>query len=287
MPIPDVALEQMREAADADIDFAAVAAYEKRFRHDVMAHVHAFGDAAPAAKGFIHYGATSCYVTDNAELVLMREGLALLRAKVVDALHELADFAREWRDAAHARLHAPAAGAAHHRRQARDALDAGSRARPRRARSPRRDAALSRREGDDGDAGVVPRDLRRRPRQGARARPACHRGDGVRVRRSPSAGRRTRASSTRRCSSSSPASPPAPPSSPRTCACCRPLGRSRSRSRRSRSGRRRWPTSGTRCAASGSTRSPASCRRSSRTPTRRTRCSTSSARSTTRPTAAW
>ena len=97
VPIPDLAIEQMREAATADIDFAAVAAYEKRFRHDVMAHVHAFGDAAPAAKGFIHYGATSCYVTDNAELVLMREGLALLRAKVVDALHELADFAREWR----------------------------------------------------------------------------------------------------------------------------------------------------------------------------------------------
>ncbi|MCC7323267.1 MAG: adenylosuccinate lyase, partial [Gemmatimonadaceae bacterium] len=76
----------------------AVASYEKRFRHDVMAHVHAFGDVAPAARGFIHYGATSCYVTDNAELILMREGLALLRAKVVDALRELAGFARTWRD---------------------------------------------------------------------------------------------------------------------------------------------------------------------------------------------
>jgi adenylosuccinate lyase len=81
-----------------DIDFAAVASYEKRFRHDVMAHVHAFGDVAPAARGFIHYGATSCYVTDNADLILMREGLALLRAKVVDALRELAGFARTWRD---------------------------------------------------------------------------------------------------------------------------------------------------------------------------------------------
>jgi len=81
-----------------DIDFTAVASYEKRFRHDVMAHVHAFGDVAPAARGFIHYGATSCYVTDNAELILMREGLALLRAKVVDALRELAGFARTWRD---------------------------------------------------------------------------------------------------------------------------------------------------------------------------------------------
>lgn len=94
--IPDDAIAQMRAHLD-DIDFAAVAAYEKRFRHDVMAHVHAFGDVAPAAKGFIHYGATSCFVTDNADLLLMREGLALLRAKVVDTLRELAAFARTWR----------------------------------------------------------------------------------------------------------------------------------------------------------------------------------------------
>ncbi|MBK6455750.1 MAG: adenylosuccinate lyase [Gemmatimonadetes bacterium] len=97
VPIPDEAISQMRAHLD-DIDFTAVASYEKRFRHDVMAHVHAFGDVAPAARGFIHYGATSCYVTDNAELILMREGLALLRAKVVDALRELAGFARTWRD---------------------------------------------------------------------------------------------------------------------------------------------------------------------------------------------
>lgn len=96
VPIPDEALTQMRAHLD-DIDFAAVAGYEKRFRHDVMAHVHAFGDVAPAARGFIHYGATSCYVTDNAELILMREGLGLLRAKVVDAIRELASFARTWR----------------------------------------------------------------------------------------------------------------------------------------------------------------------------------------------
>ena len=58
-----------------DIDFDAVAAYERRFRHDVMAHVHAFGDVAPAAVPFIHLGATSAYVTDNADLILMRRGL--------------------------------------------------------------------------------------------------------------------------------------------------------------------------------------------------------------------
>lgn len=96
VPIPDEAIAQMRVHLD-DIDFAAVASYERRFRHDVMAHVHAFGDVAPAARGFIHYGATSCFVTDNAELLLMREGLAILRAKVMDALRELAHFARTWR----------------------------------------------------------------------------------------------------------------------------------------------------------------------------------------------
>ena len=97
VPIPDEALAQMRATVDA-IDFAAVAAYERRFRHDVMAHVHAYGDVAPAARGFIHYGATSCYVTDNAELLLMREGLGILRAKLVDAMRDLAGFARAWRD---------------------------------------------------------------------------------------------------------------------------------------------------------------------------------------------
>jgi len=94
--IPDDAIRQMREHVD-DIDFDAAAEYERRFRHDVMAHVHAFGDAAPAARGFIHYGATSAYVTDNADLILMRRGLALLRAKIVGILRTLGDFAREWR----------------------------------------------------------------------------------------------------------------------------------------------------------------------------------------------
>jgi adenylosuccinate lyase len=95
--IPDEALAQMRAHLD-DIDFAAVAGYERRFRHDVMAHVHAFGDVAPAARPFIHLGATSCYVTDNAELVLMRRGLGLLRDQCVEALRSLEAFARAWRD---------------------------------------------------------------------------------------------------------------------------------------------------------------------------------------------
>jgi adenylosuccinate lyase len=96
VPIPDDALAQMRAHLD-DVDFDAVAAYERRFRHDVMAHVHAFADVAPAARPFIHYGATSAFVTDNADLILMRRGMTLLRAKLVRALRALATFAREWR----------------------------------------------------------------------------------------------------------------------------------------------------------------------------------------------
>lgn len=94
--IPDQALTQMRDHLD-DIDFYAVAAYERRFRHDVVAHIHAFGDAAPAAKPFIHLGATSAFVTDNADLILMRRGLDLLRGKIIQIVRSLAAFAREWR----------------------------------------------------------------------------------------------------------------------------------------------------------------------------------------------
>jgi len=96
VPVPDEAIAQMR-AHLTDIDFGAVAAYERRFRHDVMAHIHAFGDVAPAAKGFIHYGATSAFVTDNADLIMMRRGMELLRVKILNVLRTLSSFAREWR----------------------------------------------------------------------------------------------------------------------------------------------------------------------------------------------
>jgi len=95
--IPGAALEQMREHLD-DVDLGAVATYERRLRHDVMAHIKAFADVAPAAGPFIHLGATSAYVTDNADLILIRRGLQLLRAKVVRVLRALDAFAREWRD---------------------------------------------------------------------------------------------------------------------------------------------------------------------------------------------
>jgi adenylosuccinate lyase len=97
VPMPAGALEEMRANLDT-IDFVAVAGYERRFRHDVMAHVHAFGDVAPAARGVIHLGATSAFVTDNADLILLREGLRLLLAKVVGVLRALATFAHRWRN---------------------------------------------------------------------------------------------------------------------------------------------------------------------------------------------
>ena len=95
--IPGEAIEQMRAHLD-DIDFDAVAAYERRFRHDVMAHVHAFGDVAPAAKPFIHLGATSAYVTDNADLILMRRALELLDGRVLSVLRSLAAFSEKWKN---------------------------------------------------------------------------------------------------------------------------------------------------------------------------------------------
>ncbi len=94
--IPPEAIVEMRAHLD-DIDFAKVADYEKRFRHDVMAHVHAFGEVAPAARGVIHLGATSAYVTDNGDLIQMRRGLALLRERLVTVLDALGKFARAWR----------------------------------------------------------------------------------------------------------------------------------------------------------------------------------------------
>jgi adenylosuccinate lyase len=95
--IPAAAISEMKQHLD-DIDFAKVAEYEKRFRHDVMAHVHAFGEAAPAAKGVIHLGATSAYVTDNADLIQMQRGLGLLRARLVSVLRTLSKFAMKWKE---------------------------------------------------------------------------------------------------------------------------------------------------------------------------------------------
>lgn len=91
------ALQQMEANLD-NIDFNRAADWEKRLRHDVMAHVHTFEEAAPAAKGIIHLGATSQYVVDNADLILMRDGMNLLCGRLANAIDALADFAIKWKD---------------------------------------------------------------------------------------------------------------------------------------------------------------------------------------------
>ena len=90
--------EQVDELAAhiTDIDYEAAEKREHEVRHDVMAHVYAYGKAAPSAAGIIHLGATSCYVTDNADLVLYRDGLKYLRGQLLSVMVNLAAFAREY-----------------------------------------------------------------------------------------------------------------------------------------------------------------------------------------------
>jgi adenylosuccinate lyase len=96
LPIPDEALEQMRAGLD-QLDLEKAAEYERRFRHDVMAHVHLFGEIAPAAKGIIHLGATSAFVGDNTDLIQHREALTLIRNRLIRCVGALVSFAREHR----------------------------------------------------------------------------------------------------------------------------------------------------------------------------------------------
>ncbi|HLB74602.1 MAG TPA: adenylosuccinate lyase [Sedimentisphaerales bacterium] len=90
-------IKQMARHLD-DIDFNKAARFEKEFRHDVMAHVYAFGAAAPKAAPIIHLGATSCYVGDNADLIIMREALELIAGKAAAVINLLAKFAKKHRD---------------------------------------------------------------------------------------------------------------------------------------------------------------------------------------------
>jgi adenylosuccinate lyase len=92
LPISDAQIAALESKIDA-IDFDAAARHERNLRHDVMAHVHTYGDAVPEARGIIHLGATSCYVTDNTDLILLREGLGLVRDRLVGAIDALATFA--------------------------------------------------------------------------------------------------------------------------------------------------------------------------------------------------
>ncbi len=96
LPITEAQVAEL-EAHVADIDYECVRAREKEVRHDVMAHVYAFGKAAPSAAGVIHLGATSCYVTDNADLIIYRDALRLLRGELLAVLKNLAAFADRYK----------------------------------------------------------------------------------------------------------------------------------------------------------------------------------------------
>ena len=96
LDITQVQIDQMAAHLD-DIDFDQAAQLERKLRHDVMAHIHAFGQVAPKAAPIIHLGATSCTVTDNADLILIREGLGIIAGKLAAVIHLLARFAKRHR----------------------------------------------------------------------------------------------------------------------------------------------------------------------------------------------
>ena len=97
LPITKKQIAQLQKTLE-EIDFDRAADHEKRLRHDVMAHLHAWGDLAPDARRILHLGATSMDVVDNADLMLMRDALTLVRDWLANAIDALAEFARKWRD---------------------------------------------------------------------------------------------------------------------------------------------------------------------------------------------
>ena len=95
--ITDEMISEMKEHL-YDIDYEAAEVYERKFRHDVMAHIHAYGDKCPTAKGIIHLGATSCYVGDNTDIIVMKEALELVKKKLVNVIDILSKFALKYKD---------------------------------------------------------------------------------------------------------------------------------------------------------------------------------------------
>ena len=96
LPITEEQIKEM-EAHIEDIDYVLVSKREKEVRHDVMAHVYAYGQVAPSAAGIIHLGATSCYVTDNADLVIYRDALLYLRGELLKVVANLSEFAEKYK----------------------------------------------------------------------------------------------------------------------------------------------------------------------------------------------
>ena len=111
LPVTQEQIAELRAHTD-DIDFDAAQQYERKLRHDVMAHVHAYGDLCPAARPIIHLGATSCYVTDNTDLILIRESLQMVAGRLAAVIIALGRVRQAVSRSADARLHAPAAGPA-------------------------------------------------------------------------------------------------------------------------------------------------------------------------------
>lgn len=97
LPITDAQIDELKAAKD-DINYDVAKAREKEVRHDVMSHVYAYGQQCPTAKGIIHLGATSCYVGDNTDVIIMREALYLVRKKLLNVISELAKFADTYKD---------------------------------------------------------------------------------------------------------------------------------------------------------------------------------------------
>ncbi len=98
--IPNISQEQIDEmkAHIFDIDYDRAREYESKLRHDVMAHVHTFGDACPKARPIIHLGATSCYVGDNTDIIVLREAMLQIKKLLVNAIKAVSDFAERWKD---------------------------------------------------------------------------------------------------------------------------------------------------------------------------------------------
>lgn len=97
LPVTEVQVKQLEENID-NIDYDMAAAREKEVRHDVMAHVYTYGQACPDAKGIIHLGATSCYVGDNTDVIIMRDALQVIRRKLINVIAQLSGFAMKYKD---------------------------------------------------------------------------------------------------------------------------------------------------------------------------------------------
>jgi hypothetical protein len=250
LDISEAALAEMRAHLD-DVDLAAAAAYEKRFRHDVMAHVHQFGDQAPAAKPIIHLGATSAFVTDNADVLVVREGLRILLGRLLATLARLEQFAR---------THAALPCLAYTHFQPAQLTTVGKR-----ATLWMQDLALDveelvhrletlRLRGCKGTTGTQASFLELFKGDHARsaswsgASPASLASRGS----TPSPARPTAARGTAWCWTPSRESPSPPPRWRPTSGCCSTRENCWSRSRRTRSARAPWRTSATRCGPSGS-----------------------------------